>query len=115
VSFGFNAQTGRGQFEYNRHSAEKAAWHSIELTLVSIVNTASCPGGQTATFEGTMRRKGQTACTTQTPCCEFTVEVEDCGEPGSSDKLTFAPATPGDVNCPELRTGTLDRGNIQIH
>jgi hypothetical protein len=116
VSFGFNAQTGQGQFEYNRHTAPKAAYHSVELTLVSITNVASCTGGQTATLEGTLRKKGQPSCAQQA-CCEFQVIVEDCGEPGSGesgprDTFNFSP-TGGD--CPEPRDGPLDKGNIQIH
>jgi len=117
VSFGFNVQTGsgtKGQLEFNRHTTPKATYHSIQIgdpTPLMITSITDCNGtglpGQEATFTGTIRRKGQA------DPCDFTAVVKDCGEPGRND--TFSIDIAGNGLCPESRSGTLDRGNIQVH
>jgi hypothetical protein len=118
ISFGFNVQTrngtppAKGQLEVNRHTAPKAAYHSIEIRSLAITPISACfadagRSGQKATFSGTIARKGQAQ------PCEFEVVVEDCGEPGRYDYFSIDIEGPG--ACPESRSGVLDRGNIQVH
>jgi hypothetical protein len=110
VSFGFNAQTGsfKGQLEYHNHT-QKTTYHSVSIDPLVITPIISCSAnasvsGKRATFTGMIKKKGN-----PTPQ-EFTVMVEDCGEPGRNDFF--------DISIPvysESRSGPLDRGNIQVH
>jgi hypothetical protein len=118
VSFGFNVHSvngtppAKGQLEFNRHSNPKATYHSIQIASLMITPIEECTAdsslsGQQATFNGTIRRKGQAA------QCTFEVVVEDCGEPGRND--FFSIDIQGPADCPESRSGKLDHGNIQVH
>ena len=70
-------------------------FRSLEITSVI------CSDAKHAKVIGTGRNNGDTA--------GFTVDVEDNGEPGTSDKFSLT-LTPGGT-----RSGTLRRGNIQVH
>ena len=118
VSFGFNVQKRngtppvKGQLELNRHSDPKAAYHSLTITSLKIKEvlcTTTGQPGREATFEGTIRKKGQGG------TCAFRTVVEDCGEPGRGNDTFTIDITPLDAFCDEHSRGTLDRGNIQVH
>jgi hypothetical protein len=64
------------------------------------------PGSKHATFSGTADVIQSTGTLMDQP---FTVDVDDCGEPGTAD--TFGIKTPTYSNGPS----TLIGGNIQIH
>jgi hypothetical protein len=107
VSFGFNAQTAqgggfKGQLEYNNHFL-KTTYHSTSITSLAITPASSCLGGKKATFIGTIKKKGDPT------ELGFTVVVEDCGEPGRNDTFYIL------IDDGETRSGTLDKGNIQVH
>jgi hypothetical protein len=63
------------------------------------------PGSRHATFFGTATVRRPIGTTTES----FTVEVDDCGEPGTAD--TFGIKTTSYANGPSPLIG----GNIQIH
>ena len=105
VSFGINAQTGsgyKGQVEYNNHT-DKTTYHSTRITGLAITSGISCPDGKKATITGKIKKKGYPT------EYDFTLIVEDCGEPGRNDTFSI------DIGDGENRSGTLDRGNIQVH
>jgi hypothetical protein len=122
VSFGFNVRTRAGtpppvtgQLEFNRPTAPKATYHSLQmesLEVSSIACTADVNGLQ-ATFMGTIRRKGKTQ---PTEPCRFEAVVKDCGEPGRNDYFSIDITGPltDPTACEERRSGILDRGKIQI-
>jgi hypothetical protein len=108
ASFGFVVQaaggTPTGNLEYN----DKPADVRIKATSIStlFITSGSCGPNTHATFTGTATVTRSTGTTNET----FTVQVDDCGEPGTTD--TFGISTTGGYsNGPS----TLIGGNIQIH
>ena len=109
ATFGFSVSCcgPRGNLEYNDHQANvqiKAI--SIESFVISA--SAACPTGKHAQFRGEANEKG----TTGTQQVGFIVDVDDCGEPGST--------TAGGTDMFKIQTfdymagGPLIGGNIQI-
>jgi hypothetical protein len=95
-NFGFNAQTKgsgvSGQLEYQNH-ASNVNVHSVTITSL-------CVTGSSATFSGTCTQNGSP--------CNFTVNIQDNGEPGSGvDMFT--------INYGPTEGGTITKGNIQVH
>jgi hypothetical protein len=106
ASFGFVVQDGgapTGNLEYNDHPAGVR----IKATSISslFITAGTCGSNTHATFTGTAEVIQSTGTTTES----FTVQVDDCGEPGTSD--TFGIMTTTYSNGPS----TLIGGNIQIH
>jgi parallel beta-helix repeat protein len=106
ASFGFVAQccAASGNLEYN----DKPAGVRIKVQSVTGLNLRPGTCGlntQHATFTGTASVIRSTGTTTET----FTVDVDDCGEPGTAD--TFGITTSSYSNGPSVLIG----GNIQIH
>jgi hypothetical protein len=99
-----------GNLEYKDQGADvRIKAKSIDGLSISSPPTTACPAnpeGKHATFTGTADVIRSTSTLTDQ---RFTVEVDDCGEPGTSDK--FGIRTTGYSNGPS----TLIRGNIQIH
>ena len=97
ANFGFNAQftsgLPTGHLTYIDHAS------STKLQSTAIETFTIDPTGKTATFTGTATVNG-------TPT-EFTVTVEDMGEPGNADMFTIT--WPG-----YLTSGVLVKGNIQV-
>lgn len=110
ATFGFVAKccAPDGNLEYNDHAADvRIKAQSIDGLFISSPG-ASCsaiPGSKHATFTGTAQVIRSTGTTTE----PFTVDVDDCGEPGTAD--TFGIKTTTYSNGPS----TLIGGNIQIH
>jgi len=107
ASFGFVVQDGgapTGNLEYN----DKPAGVRIKATSISalFITTGSCGANTHAEFTGTAAVTRPTGTTTES----FTVEVDDCGEPGTMDKFGIT-TMGGYSNGPS----TLIGGNIQIH
>ena len=105
ASFGFVVQCcpTTGNLEYNDHQAGvRIKAQSID-TLV--IEDGSCGVNKHATFTGTALVIRSVATTTE----PFTVEVDDCGQPGIADKFGIQTTTYS--NGPS----TLVGGNIQIH
>jgi hypothetical protein len=104
ASFGFVVQssgTPKGNLEYQDKPANVRI-KAVSITGLFITNV-SC--GRHAEFSGTAEVTRPTGTTTE----DFTVEVDDCGEPGTMD--TFGITTETYSNGPS----TLIGGNIQIH
>jgi len=107
ASFGFVVQDGgtpTGNLEYN----DKPAGVRIKATSMStlFITAGPCGANTHAEFTGTAAVTRPAGTTTES----FTVEVDDCGEPGTTD--TFGITTTGGYsNGPS----TLIGGNIQIH
>jgi hypothetical protein len=107
-TFGFVARccAPAGNLQYNDHQAD------VRIKAKSInglfIGNGSCGPNTHATITGTAEVTQSTGTTTQ----DFTVEVDDCGQPGSGD--TFGIQTFG---APPYSNGpsTLIGGNIQIH
>jgi hypothetical protein len=104
ASFGFVVQsngTPKGNLEYN----DKPAGVRIKAISIDLlfITTAAC--GAHAEFTGTAQVTQSTGTTTE----DFTVKVDDCGEPGTMD--TFGISTDSYSNGPSILIG----GNIQIH
>jgi hypothetical protein len=104
ASFGFVVQsngTPKGNLEYNDKPA------GVRIKAINIdslfITTAAC--GAHAEFTGTAEVTQSTGTTTE----DFTVKVDDCGEPGTMD--TFGISTDSYSNGPSMLIG----GNIQIH
>jgi len=99
ANFGFIVQaqlaTGqiRGDLQYHNHASG--------AKLQSVMFTTFVLSSNMATFSGT--------CTQNNAPCTFSVEVEDNGEPGTSDTFTIS------INGGAPEGGTLRSGNIQIH
>jgi hypothetical protein len=105
ASFGFAVQDGgapKGNLEYN----DKPAGVRVKVTSISalFISTGTCGPNTHAKFSG-MADVIRSTGTTSEP---FTVEVDDCGEPGTMD--TFGIMTLTYSNGPS----TLIGGNIQI-
>jgi hypothetical protein len=110
ATFGFTVTccAPKGNLEYNDHQmGVRIKAQSITELFVSSPG-ASCsatPGSKHATFKGTASVIRSTGTTTE----PFTVDVDDCGEPGTAD--TFGIQTTSYSNGPNSLIG----GNIQIH
>jgi hypothetical protein len=110
ATFGFNVKCcpASGNLEYNDHNADvRIKAQSIDTLIISSPGTAcpATPGSKHATFTGTASVIRSSGTTTES----FTVDVDDCGEPGTSD--TFGIKTASYSNGPSVLIG----GNIQIH
>jgi hypothetical protein len=108
ASFGFVAKccAASGNLQYNDHAADVQI-KARSVDGLSITPATACPapgGGRHATITG-MADVIRSTVTTMEP---FTVEVDDCGEPGTAD--TFGIETTSYMNTPK----TLIGGNIQI-
>jgi hypothetical protein len=96
ANFGFTVQTkgnvASGQLEYQNHASDVNV-HSTSITSL-------CVTGNMAIFKGT--------CGTS---CNFTVNIQDNGEPGNGvDKFTIS------VNGgPPEGVAPITNGNIQVH
>jgi hypothetical protein len=107
-TFGFVVKCcpATGNLEYNDHQEDVR----IKATSISglFISNGPCGANTHATFTGTAKVTRPTGTTTQ----DFSVDVDDCGEPGRSD--TFGIKTFG---APPYSAGpsTLIGGNIQIH
>jgi hypothetical protein len=103
-TFGFTARccNPSGNVEYNDHSQNVR----IKAQLVDgfFLSTGPCGPNTHATITGIAKVIRATGTTTE----RFTVEVDDCGEPGTGD--TFGIRTESYVNGPSPLIG----GNIQI-
>jgi len=105
ATFGFVVRCcpATGNLEYNDHETEvRIKAQSIDAL---VIGNGSCGPNTHATFTGTASVIRSTGTTTE----PFTVEVDDCGEPGTTD--TFSIKTTTYSNGPS----TLVGGNIQIH
>ncbi len=110
ATFGFSVKccAPSGNLEYNDHQAGvRIKAQSIDGLFISSPGTscAATPGSQHATFQGMASVIRSTGTTTES----FTVDVDDCGEPGTTD--TFGIKTDSYSNGPTVLIG----GNIQIH
>jgi hypothetical protein len=106
ASFGFVVQGGAslsGNLDYN----DQAAGVRIKVISYSALSIThgNCGANTHSTFTGTAAVTRATGTTTES----FTVNVDDCGEPGTADK--FGITTTSYSNGPS----TLIGGNIQIH
>jgi hypothetical protein len=104
-TFGFTTRccSPSGNLEYNDHGMGlRIKAQTIDGFFIS---TGACGANTHATFTGT----AQVIRSTGTTIERFTVEVDDCGEPGTAD--TFGIKTDTYVNGPTPLIG----GNIQIH
>jgi hypothetical protein len=110
-TFGFVAQCcpESGNLEYIDHGMNvRIKAQTIDGLFISSPGT-DCPlipGSRHATFTGTATVFTSTSTLKGQP---FTVDVDDCGEPGSADTLGIS--TTGYSHVPT----TLMGGNIQIH
>jgi hypothetical protein len=104
-TFGFTAKCcdPSGNLEYDDHS------QGVRIKAQSIdgffISAGRCGADTHATFTGVAKVTRSTGTTVE----RFTVEVDDCGEPGTND--TFGIRTESYVNGPSPLIG----GNIQIH
>ncbi len=110
ATFGFVVKccAPSGNLEYNDHGASvRIKAQSISGLFISSpgVSCPTVPGSKHAKFTGTASVIRPTGTTTES----FTVDVDDCGEPGTID--TFGIQTTTYSNGPT----TLIGGNIQIH
>ncbi len=113
ATFGFTVKccAPTGNLEYNDHQANvRIKAQSITGLFISSPGTScpSTPGSQHAKFTGTAEVTTSTGTTTES----FTVDVDDCGEPGTMD--TFGIKTTSYSN-PTVGESVLIGGNIQIH
>jgi hypothetical protein len=93
----------KGNLEYNDHENDvRIKAQSIDTM---VIGAGPCGPNTHATFTGTASVIRSTGTTTE----PFTVDVDDCGEPGSAD--TFGIKTTTYSNGPSKLIG----GNIQIH
>lgn len=109
ATFGFSVSccAPRGNLEYNDHQANVQI-KAISIESFVISTSAACPTGKHAQFRGQANENR----TTGTQQVGFTVDVDDCGEPGST--------TAGGADMFKIQTfdymagGPLIGGNIQI-
>jgi hypothetical protein len=95
----------KGNLQYDDHAMGVTIKAKSMDSLVISSNTACpTPGGQHAEFTGMATVTRSTATTTE----PFTVKVDDCGEPGTTDTFSIETTT-------YTNSGTLIGGNIQIH
>jgi hypothetical protein len=107
ASFGFAINQGttpKGNLEYRDHGSGDVikATSFSSLSITSAGMSCATPGSKHAKFTGLATVNGIAG-------QSLTVEVDDCGEPGSAD--TFSITAGGYSNGPK----TLIGGNIQIH
>jgi hypothetical protein len=96
VNFGFNADpTPSGHLNYQDPQQN--------IHLVSDSIDSFTPSGNQVTFTGTGHVGGGPS--------QFTVTVQDNGEPGTNDTFSIVITGAG----ASTRSGTLSQGNIQIH
>ena len=112
ATFGFSVAccAPKGNLQYNDHGANISIKATSIMTFVITTPSAACPtnsSGKHAQFKGMAEQSDATGSVT------FTVDVDDCGEPGSS--------TAGGVDMFSISTtagysasGPLIGGNIQI-
>ena len=110
ATFGFTVKccAPSGNLEYNDHDAGvRIKALSIDGLFISSPGTAcpATPGSKHAKFTGTASVIRSMGTTTE----PLTVDVDDCGEPGTTDK--FGIKTTTYINGPSPLIG----GNIQIH
>ena len=105
ATFGFNVKccAATGNLSYHDHGA------NVRIKATSfdrlIISAGVCGSNTHATFTGTATVTRSTGSNSET----LTVEVDDCGEPGTTD--TFGIETDTYSKPPTTLTG----GNIQIH
>ena len=107
ATFGFVAKccAASGNLQYNDHAADvQIKARSVDGLSISPAPDCPTPGGRHATITG-MADVIRSTGTTSEP---FTVEVDDCGEPGTAD--SFGIRTITYTNGPKQLVG----GNIQI-
>ena len=107
ASFGFVAKccAPSGNLEYNDHQAEvRIKALSVDGLFITPGSCAIPGGGKHATFNGMAKVIRPTGTTTE----PYTVDVDDCGEPGTEDKFGIKTLTY------ENGPTTLIAGNIQI-
>ena len=92
-------------YEVFEHTADVGLRIKAQTIDGFFISTGACGANTHATFTGT----AQVIRSTGTTIERFTVEVDDCGEPGTAD--TFGIKTDTYVNGPTPLIG----GNIQIH
>jgi hypothetical protein len=110
ATFGFVAKccAPSGNLEYNDHQANvRIKAQSVDGLFISSPGSScpSTPGSKHATFTGLASVIRPTGTTTE----RYTVDVDDCGEPGSADMFGIKAQTY--ANGPSMLIG----GNIQIH
>jgi Protein of unknown function (DUF1565) len=110
ATFGFvvTCCPAKGNLEYDDHPMDvRIKAQSISRLFISSPGTScpATPGSMHATFNGKANVIRSTGTTTE----DFTVDVDDCGEPGTAD--TFKIKTTTYSNGPNALIG----GNIQIH
>ncbi len=114
ATFGFVVKCcpATGNLEYNDHQADvRIKVESLDGLSISMPGTScpATPGSKHATFTGMAAVIRSTGTTDEA----FTVDVDDCGEPGTAD--TFGIKTDTYSNPPiPLPPSTLIGGNIQI-
>ena len=106
ATFGFSVAccAPKGNLEYNDHAANITIKATSIITFV-ISPSSACPTGRHAQFMGMANQNGGSV--------SFTVDVDDCGEPGSSaagGMDMFKIQTSGGY----MAEGPLIGGNIQI-
>jgi hypothetical protein len=105
VKFASGDTTPTGNLDYNDHQADvRIRAQTVDALAISGNTSCMTPGGKHATFTGTASVIRSIGTTTE----PFTVDVDDCGEPGTMD--TFGIKTTTYSNGPS----TLIGGNIQI-
>jgi hypothetical protein len=112
ATFGFvvTCCAPQGNLEYNDHGANLRVKATSFTNLVITDVSPACPAGKHAQFKG----QADETTTTATQSVMFTVDVDDCGEPGSSPGAgpdTFKIQTSSGY----MAGGLLVGGNIQIH
>jgi hypothetical protein len=112
ASFGFIVQGSKpkslsGHLDYKDQAAGVRV-KEISYSSLSISNSTTRGPNNHATFTGMAAVTSSTGTTAES----FTVDVDDCGDPGTADK--FGIATTGTTNYSN-GPSTLIGGNIQIH
>jgi hypothetical protein len=108
ATFGFAVSCcpARGNLEYNDHGANIQVKATSVTSLIISQPSAACPTGRHAEFRGGASQNGNPV--------TYQVDVDDCGEPGSS-----AASTPDrfkiQTSSGYMAEGPLIGGNIQIH
>jgi hypothetical protein len=108
ATFGFSVSccAPKGNLEYNDQGANVRIKASSISSFVITSPSTACPTGKHAQFMGMANQNGTMV--------SFTVDVDDCGEPGSAPGIgpdMFKISTTGGY----MAEGPLIGGNIQIH
>jgi len=93
----------KGNLEYNDHDADVRIKATSVSTLVITEPSPACPTGRHAQFTGNAKQNGTNV--------TYTVDVDDCGGPGSGLPDRFRIETTGGYEA----EGPLVGGNITIH